>query len=294
MEKNINLRLWTKQVLRQYNLRAGQRKGQHFLVDGEVLFAILKTAELTKQDKVLEVGGGIGVLTTALLDHCGLVVSVEVDKILVAGLKKLIPISSHLKVLPFDILKIFDDQLLRELNLKPGEQFSIVSNLPYDISGIFLRRFLSTSLPIKQLVLLLQKEVAERLTAPPGSLSLIGILAQLECRAGIIRQISHTSFYPPPRVESCLVKLVPYSLEEKQKKLVGVNKDWLWQLARIGFSARRKQLKNNLLSALSISPATLAAVFNRLQLNPKVRAQELTVEQWVELAKMLIPKNGKD
>ncbi|MFA4937522.1 MAG: 16S rRNA (adenine(1518)-N(6)/adenine(1519)-N(6))-dimethyltransferase RsmA [Patescibacteria group bacterium] len=287
MEKNINLKQWTKQVLSHYNLAAGQKKGQHFLVDGEVLAAILKTAELTKQDKVLEIGGGIGVLTMALLEHSGLVVSVEVDKILVVGLKKLLPISSHLKVLPLDILKISDEQLIKELNLKPGEQFSIVSNLPYDISGIFLRRFLSTSLPIKQLVLLLQKEVAERLTAPPGSLSLIGILAQLECRASIIRQISHTSFYPQPRVESCLVKLVPYSLEEKQKKLVGVNKDWLWQLARIGFSSRRKQLKNNLLSALSVAADDLENKFNQLGLDHKIRAQDLTIDQWIQLARVL-------
>ncbi len=282
-----NLFAWTKQTLRQYNLQAGQRKGQHFLIDGEVLGTILKTAELTKQDKVLEVGGGIGVLTMALLEHSGLVVSVEVDKILAAGLKKILPAASHLKVLPLDILKIPDQEIIKALALKPGEKFSIISNLPYDISGVFLRRFLESQLPIKQLVLLLQKEVAERLAASPGNLNLLGILTQLNCRVYIKRQVSAISFYPPPKVKSSLVKLVPYTTTEKAKILQGANQDWLWRVARIGFSAKRKQLKNNLLAALPLTMTELNNKFKALGLNIKVRAQDLSLEQWIKLAKIL-------
>lgn len=279
-----DLRAWTKVLVAQLNIRPGRRLGQHFLVDHKVLNDIIKAAEPAGRT-VLEVGGGFGVLTLSLLEAGASVVVVEFDKILAQGLTKLALAGSNLTVIADDILQVQFEELKKALG---SSTFIIVANLPYEISGAFLRRFLSGPLRPEIMVLLLQKEVAERLMSKPGKMSLISLLSAMATKkVEIVRAVKPQVFIPPPKVDSALVKLTLRNESERKNILQGVTEESLWQLARIGFAARRKMLMHNLLSALPFGKEQLAQVFSKTQLNVKARAQELSLEEWIRLRKAI-------
>lgn len=280
-----NIRDWTKQLLKYYNFRAGEKMGQHFLVEAKVLDDMIKVANLIPGERVVEVGGGWGVLTISLLDAKAKVVTVELDKKLAKALAKLIFSSPHFQVVNADIIKLTDHYLLNLLNLNEGEKFSILSNLPYEITGAFLRKFLESNLPIRQLVVLLQYEVAERLTAGPGDMSLLGVLANLNAEIKLVRKVEPISFLPPPKVKSAIVKIYPFSQLQKDQLLQGVTREKVWQVARVGFAAKRKQLINNLLSVSTLTRQDIQNIFIGLGLKLDIRAEDLSVNDWVNLAK---------
>jgi 16S rRNA (adenine1518-N6/adenine1519-N6)-dimethyltransferase len=283
-----NLRLWTQTLVKQYGLRAGQRLGQHFLIDSGVLQDIITTAQPTSSVPVLEVGGGLGVLTLALLDQGAQVTVVELDSQLVVGLRKLSAVGSNLTIVAGDILKFKDSEMQVAMSLAPEQVFDIVANLPYEISGAFLRRFLSGSWRPRQMVLLLQLEVGERLAAKPGQMSLLSLAAQLGCSAiKIVRLVPPTSFWPQPRVRSCLIKMTLRSKAELEKLLSPEEEKLLWRLARIGFAARRKLLLNNLSNGLHVSRGVISEIFAKISLKSTARAQELSLEQWIVLVRGL-------
>lgn len=282
-----DLRGWTRTLVTQQHLRAGERLGQHFLVDKLVLSDIVRTAEVDPAVPVLEVGGGFGVLTLALLEQGAQVTSVELDKRLAAGLRKLGSVGSALTVCEGDVIKLTDSALLAALRVGAGG-FDIVANLPYEISGAFLRRFLGGSFRPRTMTLLLQREVGERLTAAPGDMSLLGLLAELACSSReVVRLVPPQAFWPAPRVTSCLVRFALRSSAEREHTLGGLPEAEVWRLARIGFAARRKVLKNNLASALPLSAETIAVELAALGLSSTVRAQELNLAHWVHLSQAL-------
>jgi len=287
-KESPDLKDWTANLLKQYGIKAGQRMGQHFLIDAQVLEDIVDNTKFDWNIPVLEVGGGFGVLTLALLEQKVKVVVVELDKKLVVGLQKLSRVSSSLQVVEGDVLKISDAVLQKHLNIKIDEPFIIVANLPYEISGKFLRRFLGGAWRPQTMTLLLQKEVGERLVASPGQMSLLSLQTQLATKkAEIVRLIPPTAFWPAPKVESCLIKLELKSSLERNNFLTDEQENQLWRLARIGFAARRKVLINNLLSALSLTRVEMENVFVEALVPISARAQELSLEQWKKLAKLL-------
>jgi 16S rRNA (adenine1518-N6/adenine1519-N6)-dimethyltransferase len=283
-----DLRSWTKILAKKYGLRAGQRMGQHFLVDKNVVRDIIKTAELNNSSKVLEVGGGLGVLTLALLESAGRVVVVELDNVLVQVLQKLAVTTEKLKVLQGDILKISDTELIKNLGIKDNQEFTIAANLPYEISGAFLRRFLGGDLRPLTMVILLQLEVGERLVAPAGQTSLLTLSAQLACSSlELIRVIPPSAFWPEPRVTSCLMKMIIRTKIEREQFISPSEEKLLWRLARIGFASRRKVLINNLGSALECQRSKLEKIMSNLGLSLKIRAQELSLTEWIALTRAL-------
>ena len=289
-----DLRAWTKTLVRHYDLRAGQRLGQHFLVDRRVLKDILRTAELKAGEPVLEVGGGLGVLTLGLLEQGARVAVVELDYQLVPGLRKLAAAGSRLTVVEGDILKIPDPVLRQALSLKATDGFAIVANLPYEISGAFLRRFLGSEWRLERLVLLLQREVGERLAAKPGQMSLLALLVQLACsKVEVVRLVPASAFWPQPRVESCLVRFRLRSQAERAVVLNDMTENEVWRLARFGFAARRKLLLSNIAGGLRQPRTMVAEAFKTAGLKPKARAQELALEDWVKLAGALDHINTK-
>lgn len=285
-----DLRTWTKISLAQYGLSANGHRGQHFLVDKKVLHDILLAAAIKDNSRILEVGGGLGVLTLALLPLAEKVVVVELDKKLVQALQKISVGSDKLKIIAGDVLKISNQELINQLNIDKKYNWQIVANLPYEISGAFLERFLWGELVPESLTLLLQREVAERLAAKPGSMSLLSLSCQLKASVKIIRHIPPVSFWPQPQVQSSLVRIDLFTQQEFTKLLSGQHPDLIWRLARIGFSARRKVLINNFSSTLRLSKKQLAEIFNEANIGLKARAQELSVPQWVILAKLLAGK----
>jgi len=279
-----NLLAWTKQLVKQYNLRPGRRLGQHFLIDRQVLEQIMAAAELKPATPVLEVGGGLGALTLSLLNTTPRLTVVELDKNLAPLLQKLGLAAEHFKVISGDILKVSDKVLQQSLNLEPNDDFYIVANLPYEISGAFLRRFLSGVWRPEIMVLLLQAEVAERLVAKPGEVSLLTLQAWLAAEVKIIKKVRPSSFYPPPRVNSAIVKFKLRTVEERIALLSGLSEEYFWQVAKAGFTARRKYLISNLHRQLKFDKSKLIEIFKKLDIPLSVRAQELSLEQWAELA----------
>lgn len=264
-----------KELCRIYDLRPSRSKGQNFLVTESVYNDIIAAGELTKEDTVLEVGPGLGFLTARLAKAAGQVVTVELDDKLANFLQTALDSQAvtNVTLLNQDILRFNPD------NLPAG--YKIVANLPYNISSIFLRTFLEQKNAPERMVLLLQKEVAQRLTAKPGAMSLLSLSVQFYSQPEIIRLVKAGNFWPEPKVDSALVRLQlnsgrsdAYSASEKKA---------FFRLARIGFSAKRKMLKNNLAAGLNLDLATATEILKASNLPPHIRAEELSLDDWEKL-----------
>lgn len=264
-----------KELCRIYDLHPSRSKGQNFLVTESVYDDIVAAGELTKDDTVLEVGPGLGFLTARLAKAAGQVVTVELDDKLANFLQTALDSQAvtNVTLLNQDILR-FDPS-----NLPAA--YKIVANLPYNISSIFLRTFLEQKNAPERMVLLLQKEVAERLLAKPGDMNLLALSVQFYSQPEIIRLVKAGNFWPEPKVDSALVRLKldssrsdAYSAEEKKA---------FFRLARVGFSAKRKMLKNNLAAGLKIDLTTATHILKTANLSPQIRAEDLSLYNWQKL-----------
>lgn len=267
------------QLLKDYGVAPTRGKGQNFLVDHEALMAMVEAANLKPTDAVLEIGPGSGVLTQELATRAKKVVAVELDKKLVQMLKKTTKGAKNLEVVEGDILNFTNQELADRL----GGEYQIVANLPYSITGVTLRKFLSQGPKPKRLVLMLQKEVAQRLAAKPGRLSLPGLQAQLYGEPRIYQIIKKTSFFPVPEIDSAI--LIIDNIGAGQAVADGLDDKKFWQLAKIGFSSPRKQLFNNLAGGLHITKDLAAQLLKKAKIGPQARAQELSVADWLRLVK---------
>lgn len=266
----------TKLLCKQYDILPSKSKGQNFLINENVYQTIIEVANLNKKDLVLEVGPGFGILTKLLCQNAGQVVAVELDDKLFNYLEMIKEISG------LDNLKLQHKNILdwqpEELDQK---NYKIVANLPYNITSFFLRKFLTTDLKPTEMILLLQKEVAQRLAAKPGQMSLLAISAQLYSDVEIIETVSNENFWPQPEVDSAIIKLTikdkPLAIDEKN----------FFRLVKIGFSAKRKKLANNLANGFHQKPAEIVPILESLKINPNARAQELSLENWLKLNKLI-------
>ncbi len=270
------------------SFRPRKRFGQHWLNHPPTLAAIVAAADIQPGDRLLEIGSGMGILTQSLLSTGNPVVSVELDRDLCLKLRRKLGDQKNLLLLEGDVLRLNLPELLQ-----PFPQFwplnKVVANIPYNITSPILELLLGN---IKQprspgfdsLVLLLQKEVAERLVAEPktkayGALSVrIQFLARVDWIADVPRQ----AFSPPPKVESAVVRLTPYALEDP-----GCNPRLLDQLVRSGFANRRKMLRNNLKGL--IAAEQLSPLLTHLDLPATARAEALSLAQWIDLCNQLAP-----
>ena len=272
----MNLLEQAKELCRLYDIKPARSKGQNFLVDEKIYDDIVAAADLKPDDTVLEVGPGLGFLTAKLAKSAGRVIAVELDDKLAEILKTGLAAKGvdNVEVVNSDVLETPLTPLLK------GGNYKIVANLPYNITSIFLRKFLSeTKNKPKLSVLMLQKEVAERITAKPGKMSLLGVSAQCYAKPEIIQIVEKENFWPEPQVGSAVVKISlhpsPFLNKEKEKEF--------FRLVKFGFSAKRKMLKNNLAAGLKISQADAENKITKAGFNLKIRAQELSVDDWLKL-----------
>jgi len=234
----------------------------------------------------LEVGPGFGFLTEQLAKRVKQVIAVELDDKLAEILKERLTAEKieNVEIVNEDILEVRSEKLEVRSN-----EYKIVANLPYNISSRFLRQFLgSDQLRPKMMVLMLQKEVAARVAAKPGEMSLLAVSVQFFCQPEIISLVPKTAFWPAPEVDSAIMKLEVRSKESEAKsvKLEGGNEKDFFRLVKIGFSARRKKLLNNLAAGYRIGkPEALAAVL-AAGLSENVRPQDLSVADWIKLFKI--------
>ncbi|OGY51120.1 MAG: ribosomal RNA small subunit methyltransferase A [Candidatus Buchananbacteria bacterium RIFCSPHIGHO2_02_FULL_56_16] len=271
-----------KKLCKAYGITPQRSKGQHFLMDATVIDTMVETARLDQRDTVLEVGPGLGILTEALVARAGRVVSVELDRKLFGLLQAKFIVSRNLELVNDDILRCdFAGRL--------GAGYKVVANLPYNITSRFLKNILTAAVKPLVAVVLVQKEVAERICAKPGDLSLLGISVQLYGRPAVVATVGRQQFWPMPAVDSAIVAIRDIQPAAAiAARLKPVTEKQFWQLVRIGFSAKRKKLVNNLAAGLKVSGTIIETAAAEAGLTPNVRAQNLAVADWQQLAKKLV------
>ena len=281
----------TQKLLRRSGLRARKGLGQHFLIDENVLEQILSAAQLAPEDMVVEVGPGLGVLTRELAKHAGRVVAIELDNNLAALLKESLSPFKNVTIINEDVLKIDPSALLRELKAENPDKYGtpyvnrrykVVANLPYYITSPVLRHFLEAPIKPQSMVVMVQKEVAEEITAKPGRMSLLSIGVQLYGLPTIVAQVPARSFYPAPAVDSAILKVMPYS----RPPVEIADDESFFRLVRAGFCAARKQLANSLAQGLGISKEEGLGLLARAQIDSQRRAESLSIQEWAHLWKI--------
>ena len=270
--------------MRRYNLRPNKRLGQHFLVDSRPLYAMLQAAELLPEDGVLEIGPGLGVLTRELCSRAGKVVAVEKDRQLIPILEDLTKDFKNICILDADVLKL-DMEELREEHY--GGSFKVVANLPYYITSPIIMKIIENRHLIPLAVLMVQKEVAQRLVASPGSkdYGILTIAVNMYAEVKLVCNVGKSSFLPPPKVESAVVKILL-----RQKPRVEVDEELFFKVVEAAFGERRKTLKNSLSRRLDIpgiDPEVIAKALEVTGIDPMRRGETLSIEEYAQLLEAL-------
>lgn len=252
--------------------------GQHFLIDEAILSTIIEAAELSSKDTVIEVGPGLGILTTELARHAGNVIAVELDTQLASLLKRRLASLPNLSVISADILKVTPSQLLGG-----KRRYKVVANLPYYITSPVLRYFVEASPKPSLMVMMVQKEVGEAIVAGPGKMSLLAVSLRVYSQARIISNVPSQSFYPQPKVDSVILRFD--LLPEPAVKVADMN--GFFEVVKSGFSSPRKQLHNSLAHGLGMKPADVAPFLKWADIDLKRRAETLSLEEWAKLYEVL-------
>ena len=271
-------------LLRQTGIRPKKRLGQHFLVDEAILNTILVAAELSSEDIVIEIGPGLGVLTAELARRAGKVIAVELDTKLASLLKRKLASVPNVNVINADILKVSPSQLLETKG-----DYKVVANLPYYITSPILRHFVEASPKPSLMVVMVQKEVGNAIVAGPGEMSLLAVSLQVYSKPKIVSYVSSQSFYPPPKVDSAIVRFD--LLPQPAVKVADIN--GFFQVVKCGFSSPRKQLHNSLAQGMGEKPAEVALLLERAGIESQRRAETLSLEEWARLYEVWAA-SGKD
>jgi len=267
-----------QRLLRQHGLRPRQRLGQRFLADEGVLARIVAAAEIAPTDTVVEVGPGLGSLTRALAAQAGRVIAVELDAQLVAVLHQCLPDCPNVTIVQGDILQLAPAELVG-----PHVPYLVVANLPYYITSPVLRHFLEASRPPERLVLMIQKEVAQRILATPGHLNLLAVSVQFYARPRLVGHVPAAAFYPRPQVDSAIVRLDVYH----QPPVPVDDVPQFFLVVAACFGQRRKQLKNALAHGLWLPVAIATEALAAAGIAPQQRAESLSLDDWARLAPRL-------
>jgi len=251
--------------------RAKKELGQHWLEDASILEAIADAADLSADDYVLEIGPGKGTLTEVLASRSSQVLALEYDKDLIPQLK-ILARAKEFTVVEGDV-RTFDFGTL-------PEKYKIVANIPYYLTSHLIRSISETLNPPEIAVLLIQKEVAQRLCAGPGKMSILAVTAQFYFECALDVEVPARYFAPPPKVDSQVV-----SLKHRPEKLFDVDEQKFFQLVKAGFSGKRKTMRNSLSGGLRVSKEEVESLLKNSGLKPGSRAQELSLDDWHKLFK---------
>ena len=280
----MNLYNETKNIMKKYNISANKSLGQNFLIDDEVVRKIVEGAEVTKDDLVIEIGPGLGTLTKPLIERAGKVICVELDKRMLEILEDRFGDNDNFKVINDDVLKVDLNKLIqtekKENNLKRAK---IVANLPYYITTPIIMKLLEEKLDIESITVMIQKEVAKRITAIPGepNSGAITYSVYYYAKAEEVILVPNTSFIPRPEVESEVIRLVirdnpPIEMKDEQK---------VFKLIKQSFMQRRKTLVNSLAkSEFFNQKEDIEKILNKLEIDLKVRGETLSFEQFVKIS----------
>ncbi|MFA5126875.1 MAG: 16S rRNA (adenine(1518)-N(6)/adenine(1519)-N(6))-dimethyltransferase RsmA [Patescibacteria group bacterium] len=271
-----------KFLLNRYKLSPNKLRGQNFLVDDAILDQIIYTAQKREADLILEVGPGMGALTQRLILLGKPVVALEIENNFKPLLDKLAVATGNLEIIWQDIMRLSPRQWQDILARYKVGTYQVVANIPYYLTGKFIQKFMTMHPAPSSLTLLLQKEVAERLVGQDKKNSLLSLAVGFYGQAEIICLVDKKSFYPAPQVDSALVYIYNVKVWSHQ-----VDEKKVWQLVKRGFAQKRKKLFNNLLTDTRLDREKLIGAFAAIGLDQNVRAEDLSVENWLILAKKL-------
>lgn len=278
----------TIEILNKYHFIFQKKFGQNFLIDTHVLEKIIKAAEVTKEDMVLEIGPGIGTLTQYLCEAAREVVAVEIDKSLIPILQDTLSSYDNVTVLNEDILKVDINRLVQEKN--NGKPIKIVANLPYYITTPIIMGLFESHIPVTNITVMVQKEVADRMQSGPGSkdYGALSLAVQYYAKPYIAANVPPNCFMPRPNVGSAVIRLTLHEqtpVEVKNEKL-------LFQIIRASFNQRRKTLANGLNNSPEIHVAKdiISESIQELNLTPSIRGEALTLDQFAKLSNIIYDK----
>lgn len=268
-----------KNLFKEKGIKPSKKLGQSFLASESALRKIIDAAQLKKSDIVLEIGPGIGTLTKELAQNVKQVIAIEKDSRMIEVLKDTLKSHQNIKIVRADILRTNIQHLML------GSRYKLISNLPYYITNPIIRKFLENTNPPLKIVLMVQKEVAQRIYAQPPKMNLLAITVQFYTQPEIISWISKRSFWPQSKVDSAIVRLEP------RKEKFKTNKDLFFRIIKAGFAHPRKQLVNNLSYGLKLEKHNTELWLEENKINPKQRVQTLYLSNWLDLT-ITFPKYG--
>jgi len=276
----------TIEVIQKYQFAFQKRFGQNFLIDAHVLEKIVNAAGITKDDCVLEIGPGIGTMTQYLAESAGQVIAVEIDTNLLPILADTLKDYSNVKVINQDILKVDINELVKEYN--NGRPIKVVANLPYYITTPIIMGLFESNVPIDNITVMVQKEVADRMQVGPGSkdYGALSLAVQYYASPYIVANVPPNCFIPRPNVGSAVIRLTRYQeppVQVKDPKL-------MFKLIRASFNQRRKTLQNGLNNSpeISFSKEEITKAIESLGVSPSVRGEALSLEQFAQLANYFV------
>lgn len=278
----MNIIQETKFIMNKYNIRANKNLGQNFLIDENALEEIVNSSEISKNDLIIEIGPGLGTLTSLLIEKAGKVICVELDLNMITVLKDRFSLYDNFELIHDDILKIDLDKIIKN-NLENNNLNSakIVANLPYYITTPIIMKLLENKLDLKSITVMVQKEVAERLTEKPGNNDTGAITYSINYYTDpeLITRVSNTSFVPSPKVDSAVIKLNVL----KNPKVIVSDEKLFFKIIKSAFMQKRKTLLNSLSNANIQTKEYLQKMLIDLNIDLKIRPENLTLEQFAEI-----------
>ena len=272
----------TKKIINKYSFAFQKKFGQNFLIDSNVLESIIRGAEITKDDFVLEIGPGIGTMTQYLCEAARQVVAVEIDKMLIPILEDTLSEYDNVEVINQDVLKVDIKSLAEEKN--NGKPIKVVANLPYYITTPIIMGLFESGVPIDSITIMVQKEVADRMQTGPGSkdYGALSLAVQYYATAKVILNVSATCFMPRPNVDSAVIKLTRH----KEPTVNVADEKLMFKIIRASFNQRRKTLVNGLKNSpeLSFSKEQIVKAVEKIGKPETIRGEALTLEEFAELA----------
>lgn len=277
----------TKDLLRRFDINLKKSLGQNFLVDRNVLHKIVSAAELDETKGVLEIGPGIGALTQRLAQVAGKVVAVEIDSRLLPALQETMIPYPHVALIHGDILKLDLSSIFRE-HFAGLSSISVVANLPYYITTPIVMKLLEERLPLENIVVMVQKEVAERMAASPGGKDYgsLSIAVQYYCDTELVAYVPHSVFFPPPKVDSIVIKLKRLATPRVQAP----DEAFFFRVVQACFAQRRKTILNNLLNFFGKPhKAEVESALLQSGIDPLRRGETLGLQEFAQLSGSLLP-----
>jgi len=266
-----------KNLLKEQGSTAKKGFGQHFILSKKVLAQMIAAAEIKKNDTIVEIGPGLGTLTQELAKSLtaqaggAKIIAIEKDRLMAGILKKTLADYKNIKIIQADARNIgFGNLFLKK--------YKIVANLPYNVATFLIHQWLELKNPPKLMVLMIQKEVAQRICAKPPRMNLLAVSVQFYADAKIIDYVPAEAFWPRPKVDSAIIKIVPKKSPPQKTRAA------FFVVAKAGFSQPRKQLIGNLVKKLSLPKEKILLFFKKLDISELARAENLSLDQWISLA----------